>query len=106
MAVRYAWRSPLESMHCATGLAVLKRHNFIGMPRVIVRWCCHCSGWADFGCSLLRTDQLEKSEQKEVRDTMVDMVLATDNATHALHLGELNSKLESDECDMEISADQ
>jgi hypothetical protein len=25
----------------------------------------------------------------QVRDTMVDMVLATDNATHALHLGEV-----------------
>jgi hypothetical protein len=80
LAITYSYRSPLEKLHCAIGLQTLKEHNFL--------------------CTV------DPSHQSEIKHIVVEMVLATDNALHAIHLGELNHKLEADSLDLTQESDR
>lgn len=65
LAIQYAYRSPLEHMHCALAFQLLKS------PK----------------CNVLQG--LTKIEQLEVRNLITDMVLATDNTVHSTYLAKL-----------------
>lgn len=69
IAIRYSYRSPLEHMHCAVAFQVML------LP----------------GNNIMQ--DMHKSEQSQIRQLMVDMVLATDNAVHSMYLGKLEGKL-------------
>ncbi len=65
LAIRYNDHSPLENMHVATAFVATQRP----------------------GCDIFA--MLDKEEYLSVRQLMIDMVLATDNAVHARYMGEL-----------------
>ncbi|KDO26467.1 hypothetical protein SPRG_08270 [Saprolegnia parasitica CBS 223.65] len=65
LAIRYAYRSPLENMHCALAFELMQSKE----------------------CDVLAT--LNDLEKIEVRNLIIDMILATDNKNHAIHLGRL-----------------
>jgi hypothetical protein len=69
LAIQYAYRSPLEHMHCALAFQILKspKANVLG--------------------------GLTRIEQMEVRTLITDMVLATDNSVHAAYLAKLEGLL-------------
>ncbi|OQR84992.1 hypothetical protein ACHHYP_12465 [Achlya hypogyna] len=71
LAIRYAFRSPLENMHCAVAFELLQQKE----------------------CDILAT--LNDLEKIEVRGLIIDMILATDNKNHAIHLGRLDGLLQS-----------
>ncbi|CAK4073529.1 unnamed protein product [Aphanomyces euteiches] len=71
LAIRYAYRSPLENMHCAVAFELLHSNE----------------------CDILAT--LTDVERIEVRNLIIDMVLATDNKNHSLYLGRLDGLLQS-----------
>lgn len=69
LAIRYNDRSPLENMHCALGFELLEDHNFL--------------------------EHLKHSQYTAIRKSVVEMVLATDNAMHADYLGKFKAKVET-----------
>ncbi|KAF0719697.1 Aste57867_863 [Aphanomyces stellatus] len=71
LAIRYAYRSPLENMHCAVAFEMLHTKE----------------------CDILAT--LSDVEKIEVRNLIIDMVLATDNKNHSIYLGKLDRVLQS-----------
>ncbi|OQS05045.1 hypothetical protein THRCLA_02779 [Thraustotheca clavata] len=71
LAIRYAYRSPLENMHCAVAFELMQQKE----------------------CDVLAT--LSDVEKIEVRNLIIDMILATDNKNHAIHLGRLDGLLQS-----------
>ncbi|ETW04423.1 hypothetical protein, variant [Aphanomyces invadans] len=71
LAIRYAYRSPLENMHCAVAFELLHSAE----------------------CDILAT--LSDVEEIEVRNLIIDMVLATDNKYHSIYMGRLDGILQS-----------
>ena len=69
MAVRYGYKSPLEHMHCAIAFNLL----LIEENNVLIH--------------------LDKLEVFKIRNVVVDMVLATDNAVHGTHLNRFEEKI-------------
>ncbi|ETV82652.1 hypothetical protein, variant 2 [Aphanomyces astaci] len=82
LAIRYAYRSPLENMHCAVAFELLHSRE----------------------CDILAT--LSDVERIEVRNLIIDMVLATDNKNHSIYMGRLDGVLQSvdgDDNDIDLS---
>lgn len=75
LAIRYAYRSPLEHMHCALTCEILTKPE----------------------CNIFQN--LDKAEVLAVRHLMVDLILATDNASHAMYLKQFEQDvLLNEEC--------
>jgi hypothetical protein len=81
-AIRYNDNSPLENMHAATAFDIMKNPDF-----------------NIFGGLALKDRQI-------CRASIISMILGTDNAMHAKHLGQLDAKLESKGIDWDSGEDQ
>jgi hypothetical protein len=82
-AIRYNDNSPLENMHAATAFEIMKDPDFNIL-----------SG-------------LSKKDRADCRASIISMILGTDNAMHAKHLGQLEAKLAGDKgIDWDCGEDQ
>ena len=73
LALQYSYRSPLENLHASLCFQTMAMQ----------------------GCDVLgTTPALSAPVVRQVRETMVEMVLGTDNATHSVVMGRLKAKLD------------
>jgi hypothetical protein len=73
LALQYSYRSPLENLHASLCFQTMAMQ----------------------GCDVLgTTSALSAPVVRQVRETMVEMVLGTDNATHSVVMGRLKAKLD------------